>query len=543
MKKTQKLLSIFLILVILFSVIPQTTTKAADAKITTATELVQDMGIGWNLGNSLDAVNKNLGYYYATETIWGNPAASKQLIDAVAKAGFGAIRIPVTWYNHVDACGTIDSAWLKRVATVVDYALDNQLYVIINIHHDTGMNWNYHWIYADTDTYEQSKKDFLNLWEQIADYFRNYDNRLLFEASNEIMNTNHNWDWGTSWKDFRMVHDLDQEFISTVRNSGGKNKDRFLVLSTWGASSDDCQIEQLFYKDFVDSSEDKLILSVHNYTTSTSHIQSVISSLKDYSQQYGIPVIIDEFGTTSSMSESNRISVAKTYVETAKEAGITCFWWDNGTSYSLFDRSTNKVKYPKIVAALMEAAGISVENEEEEILDNSVVLPTVNNTSSKSYTKLDCLDSTGKNAVFSDQEVMLTADCSLELKLALTSYTYSSWLYTKHFQLRLESTYGLYEAYSWWADKIYSPSIGETLTIKETAGRTYINEKLVRDASRLGISYNDTGITMNLGHMKFYHLKITDKNGNVLRHYIPVKDCNGVSCLYDTVTATFYYDR
>lgn len=541
MKKAKKLLSVFLIMITLFSLIPQTTAKAADAKITTATELVKDMGLGWNLGNSLDAVNKNLGYYYATETIWGNPETSKQLIDAVAEAGFGAIRIPVTWYNHIDSSGTIDPAWLQRVAQIADYALDNQLYVIINVHHDTGMDWSYHWIYADTDTYEQSKKDFLNIWKQIADYFRNYDNRLLFEATNEIMNTNHSWDWGVSWKDFRMVHDLDQEFIDTVRDSGGNNKDRFLVLSTWGASSDDCQIEQLFYKDFVDSSTNKLILSVHNYTTSTSTIKSVISSLKNYSQKYEIPVIIDEFGTTSSMLESNRISVAKTYVETARTAGITCFWWDNGGDYSLFDRSTSKVKYPKLVKVLMEAAGISVTEKKEDIVDSTVIPPTGNETASDTYTNLEYLDSTGKNAAFSDKKAVIDEDCSFELKLAPTSYRYSSWLYTKHFQLRLESTYGLYEAYSWWADKIYSPSIGETLTIKELAGRTYINGKLVQDASRLGISYSDTGITMNIGHTKFYYLKITDKNGTLIRHYLPVKDYNGVSCLYDTMTNTFYY--
>ncbi len=329
--------------------------SSKDVSSYTAEQVTEDMKIGWNLGNTLDAINKNKGYYYNTETIWGNPVTTKENIDAIAEAGFGAVRVPVSWYNHIDANGTIDSKWLARVGEVVNYALDNDLYVIINIHHDAGMAQDYNWIYADTDSYETDRENFASLWTQIAAYFKDYDEHLLFEATNEIMNSDRNWDWGVAYKDFRVVHDLDQEFINIVRDSGGKNQNRCLILSTWAASTDSCQIENLFYKGFTDTVEDKLIMSVHNYSQSDSAIEKFMPSLASYSEKYGIPVIIDEFGTKASVALSTREKSAEKYVSTAKEAGIVCFWWDNGGDYMIFNRKTNEFKYPTIVEVMMKA--------------------------------------------------------------------------------------------------------------------------------------------------------------------------------------------
>ena len=357
MTKSKKILVYAFTLILLLSCTFNTKVYAATSNIPkTAAELVADMKIGWNLGNSLDAMNKGKGYTFNTETIWGNPVTTKKMIDSVAKAGYGAIRVPVSWYNHIDSNGKIDSKWLKRVGEVVKYGLDNNLYVIINIHHDAGMDWNYHWIYADTDSKAKDQKNFINLWKQIATYFKDYDEKLLFEATNEIMNSDHNWDWGVAWKDFRVVHDLDQEFINTVRSTGSKNKERFLVLSTWGASSDSCQIEQLFYKSFTDKASDKLIMSVHNYTTDTTYIPKLMKSLSEYSKKYNIPIIIDEFGSKSNVALDTRIKVAKTYVSEAKKVGITCFWWDNNGDFQLLNRQTNTWKFPTLVKAMVDAS-------------------------------------------------------------------------------------------------------------------------------------------------------------------------------------------
>ena len=336
----------------------------------TAFEVVEDMGIGWNLGNSLDAINKSKGYNLNSETFWNNPVVTKELIDTVAAQGYGAIRVPVSWYNHIDENGIIDERWLARVAEVVNYCLDNDLYVIINVHHDAGMDDSYRWIYADVDGYETDCANLTNLWSQIATYFKDYDERLLFEATNEIMNRDKNWNWGVAYVDFRKVHDLDQEFINTVRATGGKNASRFLVLSTWAASSDSCQIEHLFYKSFEDTVDDHLIVSVHNYMISSSKIQSVIASLKTYSDKYGVPFILDEFGNTNSTALETRITATTEIVSTAKAAGITCFWWDNGGDYALFNRTTYSMYYPTLVEAMIKAAGI----EKEEVHEHTVVV-------------------------------------------------------------------------------------------------------------------------------------------------------------------------
>lgn len=354
-RKWRTILQFALVMVLFLSLWVWIDETDAAGKKKSAQDVVDDMGAGWNLGNSLDAYSYSLGYVTPekTEKLWGNPVTTKKLIDTVADAGFRSIRIPVTYVNHIDSKGKIDKAWLKRIGQVVKYALDNDLYVIINVHHDTG---NQGWICADKNTYKTDLKNFLNIWKQVAAYFKNYDQKLLFESTNEILNTDKNWDWGKSWDDFRVVHDMNQQFINTVRKTGGKNKSRFLVVSTWGASTDSCQIEQMFYKKFTDTVDDRLILSVHNYMSSEASIKKVIASLDSYSEKYDIPIIIDEFGTTASVAMDARIKSAKYYVKTAKKAGIACFWWDNGGDYSILDRKTCKWRNQKLVNALINSA-------------------------------------------------------------------------------------------------------------------------------------------------------------------------------------------
>ena len=333
----------------------KTTAYAADSP---AAAVVRNMGPGWNLGNSLDAMNFGYGYTANTETKWGNPVVTKSLIDGVRAAGFRSIRIPVSWYNHLDANGNIDPAWLQRVGEAVRYALDDGMYVIINVHHDAGNDRNYSWIYSDTDSYEVDRSNLMNLWSQIASYFRDYDDRLLFEPVNEIMNKEHNWNWGTAYADFRVTHDLEQEFINVVRSSGENNATRYLVLPTWGASADSCQIQQLFYKGFTDSASGRLIMSVHNYSTNTAAIDGIVARLASSSATYGIPVVIDESGSGRGTSEDIRVAAAAEWANRAHENGMAYFWWDNGSEYRIINRTTGAVESDSIVAALTSAYGL-----------------------------------------------------------------------------------------------------------------------------------------------------------------------------------------
>ena len=157
-------------------------------KQVSASDFVKQMNVGWNLGNSLDSkcVNgtRGLDAYINQELNWGNPYISKDLIDYVAQSGINTIRIPVTWYYNtgIDENGNlvVGSQWLARVQEVVDYAIANNMYVILNSHHDQPV------LYAGVseDKMQTVLKNTENLWRQIADYFKDYDEHLIFEGFN-----------------------------------------------------------------------------------------------------------------------------------------------------------------------------------------------------------------------------------------------------------------------------------------------------------------------------------------------------------------------
>lgn len=324
------------------------TSQAVD---TGASELVSKLKVGWNLGNSLDAVSRNQGYKLDTETLWGNPKVTKKLIHSVKKNGFSSIRIPVTYYNHLDSNGKIDTRWLARVKEVVNYALAEKLYVIINVHHDAGLSDKYRWIYSDEATYDIDKKNLMNLWSQIAKYFKNEGSRLLFESTNEIMDREKNWAWSYK-QNFGVTAKLHNEFIKTVRATGGKNATRYFVLPTYAASSDEEEIRQILNYEYEDTQKNHLIMSVHCYKTDIDTIAKIMNRLGKYRKKYNVPVIMDEFGVKNDITSSKGLSLVKKYREKALENGVVLFWWDNGSEYGLFDRTTGEVKNKKVIDIL-----------------------------------------------------------------------------------------------------------------------------------------------------------------------------------------------
>ena len=329
----------------------------------TASEFVQNITVGWNLGNTLDAMD---GEGLDTETSWGNPKASKKLITTVKKAGFDTVRIPVTWGNHIDANGKIDSDWLDRVQTVVDYAYKNDMYVILNTHHETD------WIIPSKDSKEMSER-FTSIWKQIADRFKDYDEHLIFEGLNEPRTVGSANEWNSGTADERKVlNKYNKLFVETVRKSGGNNKLRYLMITPYAANCDGAAINELEVPD-----DSRIIISVHAYlpydmalntgstvSTFTDNDKNVIDSmLKGLSDKFiskGIPVIIGESGSLNKKNDDERAKLAKYYVSAAKKAGIPLFWWDNGSDSSsgeaflLLNRKTLKIDHDKIVKALME---------------------------------------------------------------------------------------------------------------------------------------------------------------------------------------------
>lgn len=319
----------------------------------TAQDFVSDITVGWNLGNSLDScVNdgQNDGThdpaYY--ETAWGNPVTTPELINLVAASGFNTIRIPVTWYYNTyeqDGHLYIREEWLKRVAEIVDYAYANNMYVIINSHHDAPIIW------ADMNDIEQVAHNTIDLWAQIADYFKDYDYKLIFEGFNEINTKDNSWIYSDSASQATNI--LNQVFVDTIRASGGNNANRLLICNTYLSDTTEEVLNSFVLP--TDSVNDKLIIEVHSYDSSyNQEINDLFSQLNTFSERQKAPVIIGEFGSTNSFVPSEfRTNHAGNYIARANDFGIKCIWWDDGSSYKLIDRTTNTLINEDILLALM----------------------------------------------------------------------------------------------------------------------------------------------------------------------------------------------
>lgn len=337
----------------------------------TAEDCVKNMKLGWNVGNSLDStgswINSDLPYNF--ETAWGNPVTSPKLIKAVKDSGFNAVRIPVTWLEKMDENGKVDEEWLARVKEVVDYVIAEDMYCIINVHHDTG-GGDEAWIRADKEMYENGMKDrYVYLWQQIAEYFKDYDDKLLFESLNETLDADSNWG-GSTDENYEVVNMLNQVFVDTVRATGGNNAQRNIIVLTYGASSAASQVGG--FKIPQDTIENHLIAEVHIYdpgafcggtdATWDSADKAALSTIfqriyKEIVVAQGVPMIIGEFGSHDNFGTEEytveRAKYAADFVGIARVYGITCFWWDDGGPMKLFDRIKAEPTCPEVIEAMV----------------------------------------------------------------------------------------------------------------------------------------------------------------------------------------------
>lgn len=335
----------------------------------TATEFMQTMNVGWNLGNSLDCKMKERGLdaNVKQELAWFNPFVEKSLIDYVAEQGFNTIRIPVTWYYNtgVDASGNlvIGEAFLARVKQVVNYAIENDLYVILNSHHDEEM------IYAGVEDaeMEQVYQDAEALWRQIATCFKDYDEHLIFEAYNEVDNRELNWSFGE--KAAVQANQLNQIFVDTVRSTGGNNENRILMVPTLIDKYNEQMLQAFVVPE--DTAEDRLIVQVHAYSKVFSQaIENDFALMESYSRQWGVPIVIGEFGTKTNYFEPSLRTVhATNYIARAAEHGIKCIWWDNGGDFGIIDRTDYSKSDKEMIDALfLGLEGRKCELEKEILL-------------------------------------------------------------------------------------------------------------------------------------------------------------------------------
>ena len=340
-----------------------------------AEELVANIRIGWNLGNTLDTRNdEDLSYNANTpvsdfEKLWGNPVTTNAMITSIRNAGFNGIRIPVSWYKAADPNNNykIRADWMARVKQVVDYAVSNDMYIILNTHHDESI------LKLRNTEMTETKKAFEKIWQQIAETFKDYDEKLIFEGLNEPRTKGSAAEWnGGTEEERNNLNILHQLFVDTVRAGGGINETRLLLISTYAASASGTAMNGLKIPN--DTISEKLIISIHayvpnnfalnedtGYTTSwnknnssdTLPITEWINRAYSLFVSKGIPVILGEFGSLKRNPEGTRAEWAEYYVSYAKSKGIKGFWWDDGGNFRIFDRNKNSFESPQVRDALM----------------------------------------------------------------------------------------------------------------------------------------------------------------------------------------------
>lgn len=333
-----------------------------------AWELVKEMTYGWNLGNTMDATGNNgLG----NETAWQPTKTTKGMYDLLAENGFNVARIPVTWDSHMDENYNVDSEWMARVREIVDYAIDDGMYVILNTHHEE-------WYFPNEENKEQDKEQLKALWTQIAEEFKNYDEHLIFEGLNEprLRGTNKEWNGGDK-ASRAIVAEYEQVFYETVRASGGNNAKRILMMTGYAASSQKNCLQAVYLPE----GDDKLIVSVHaylpynfalntkgtaDYDSGNSEITNFFKTLDELFISKQIPVIVGEYGSMNkskddgSSNVADRVECVTDYLTEAKKLGIPCVWWDNnavygnGENFGLMDRDMFKPDwyFPEIIEAM-----------------------------------------------------------------------------------------------------------------------------------------------------------------------------------------------
>lgn len=329
-----------------------------DGSAASAVNFGRQLGLGWNLGNSFDSFVEEV----AGESMWNNDSVTQQAIDSVKACGFHSIRIPITWLGHVGPGPEykIEPAYLERVAEVVNYAKQDSLYTIINIHHDgaDAIHWlNLRDAATDAGVNDTIVARYTAMWRQIANRFKDESNYLIFEAVNEIHDGG--WGWGGNMSDGGRQYDLlnswMQHFVNTVRATGGRNETRYLSVAGY------CQDAERTVANLVlpkDPTPNRLLVTVHFFAPAQftlqgelrqwGHTADPMKSVDWCTENYvnmvfdllyntyvakGIPVYVGETGCSHRDNPKDE-EFCKYYLEyvfkCAADRGISAFYWDNG---------------------------------------------------------------------------------------------------------------------------------------------------------------------------------------------------------------------
>lgn len=351
--------------------------------------IVKKMGAGWNLGNQLEAsLNKT-----PSETVWGNPVITPDLIKLVRSQGFKTIRVPVSYLSYIGSRKKgyrIKKAWLDRIEEVVDMCLDSGAFVIINMHGDGYNNVDGGWLLCNKKGQKEIRRKYRAVWRQIAKRFKNRDEHLIFESMNEEFDGQYST---PNRKYYRNLNAYNQIFTDTVRHTGGNNKKRWLLVPGWNTNIEYTTGNYGFKlpRDRFLSKKIKgkrLMISVHYYdpwdfagegtnasinqwgknvtkpSAAASYgdqnaMDEALQKLKHFTDK-GLPVIIGEYGSANKNNDRFRADYAGTLCRLAYNYGLVPVIWDNGVDkdgYALFDRKSLSVIHPAIIKAIRNVYG------------------------------------------------------------------------------------------------------------------------------------------------------------------------------------------
>ena len=384
-----------------------TTTAATATTTTTATQnpepapaetkgdsvqFSQNLMPGWNLGNQLESNSDGT----PSETAWGNPVITENLINQVKAQGFKSIRIPVSYLSKIGEGPdyTIDSKWLDRVQEVVDMCIDNGLYAIINIHGDGYYTVKGSWLLCGESASEQKtiKAKYEKVWEQIAKRFKNYDEHLVFESMNEEFDNTYG---NPNPEYYNNINAYNQIFVDAVRKAGGKNNSRYLLIPGWNTdinfTTGDCDSYTMEAK-FVIPNDSRIMISVHYYSPwefcgeegydtfykwgdsvkkfvkprqSESLVNRQFDKLYNAFIKNGYGVVIGEYGANDKTSKDKSNTIYRAYFAeyvnyAAHQRNIVTVYWDNGYNgkhgFGLFDRTKCTVTQPEIIKGIINGA-------------------------------------------------------------------------------------------------------------------------------------------------------------------------------------------
>ena len=368
-----------------------------EATFESAGDAIQHMGAGWNLGNTLDSNSGSLDNMWIEawtartpkdyETAWGQPQATRELIHMFKTAGFQSIRVPVTWYPHIGTItlydsdkwdpstwvGTeVDKAWMARVKEVVDYVIDEGMYCILNVHHDTGAE-SAAWLVASDAGFEAAKTRYQELWKQIATTFQDYGEKLLLESYNEMLDPYDSWcfasyatparfDAAVAASAYSGINKYARLFVETVRATGGNNAQRNLIVNTYGACSGDGtwnnHLKEPLMQFQLPEAPGHIAVQIHSYWDADKFdaqkadidrlFVNIDTCLKN---RLGVPVIIGEWGGGTSKDSDANVRFASYFSTKARDNGVAAYYW-MGLSDGK-DRLTPQWTMPRTMAAIL----------------------------------------------------------------------------------------------------------------------------------------------------------------------------------------------